>query len=158
MKENTCLLFLWLYGISVCEGKILNMLRRSYILPWFWFFQGSIYYYKWVWITPMNSVVYSSENPFLRTGILNVTLNSVVSWHLSLLNTFFRSTVKSFVYYTTDVNSVLITKVLIPFSLQRYKSKVILLKHCSYAVGELQVGEPGQVLGDSTVFSTYKSP
>lgn len=55
------------------------------------------------------------------------------------------------------MNSVQITKVLIPFFLQRYKSTVILLKYCSYAVGELQVGEPGQVLGDATVFSTYIS-
>lgn len=55
------------------------------------------------------------------------------------------------------MNSVLITKVLIPFFLQQYKSTVVLLKYCSYAVGELQVGEPGQVLGDSTVFSTYIS-
>lgn len=55
------------------------------------------------------------------------------------------------------MNSVQITKVLIPFFLQRYKSTVILLKYCSYTVGELQVGEPGQVLGDSTVFSTYIS-
>lgn len=42
----------------------------------------------------MNSEVYSSENPFLKTGILNVTLNSAVSWHLSLFNTFFHSTVR----------------------------------------------------------------
>lgn len=58
-------------------------------------------------------------------------LNSVVSWNLNLFSIvypFLPLLGLHFVYSTTDVNSVLIIKVLIPFSLQLYKSKVILLK------------------------------